>query len=114
MITVTDRSETLLPGSATAKFIGTEHGSDISFFWVDTPPGAGPGLHWHPYTETWVVLSGEVTVTADDEVVHAEAGNIVTVGAKTAHKFRNTGEDNLQMLCVHASPEIIQEFLTEA
>ncbi|MCF2585845.1 cupin domain-containing protein [Brevibacterium sp. UCMA 11752] len=111
MITITDRNQTLLPGSATAKFIGAEHGADISFFWVDVQAGKGPDLHWHPYTETWVVLAGEARIEADNETFEAHAGNIVTVVAETVHRFRSLGGDNLQMLCIHASPEIIQEFI---
>lgn len=113
MITVMQRSELLLPGSPTAKFIGAEHGADVSFFWVDTGPGKGPDLHRHPYTETWIVLSGQVRIDADDETVTAEAGAVVTVGAETVHRFRNIGTENLKMVCVHASPEIIQDFVTE-
>lgn len=111
MITVTRRSELLLLGSPTAKFIGSEHGADVSFFWVDTAPGKGPDLHWHPYTETWIVLCGHVRIDVDDETVTAETGAVVTVGAETVHRFRNIGTENLKMVCIHASPKIIQEFV---
>ncbi len=39
----------------TAKFEGENYGAGASFFYVDNDPGQGTGLHWHPYSETWVV-----------------------------------------------------------
>ena len=112
MITITDRSALQLPGSPTARFEGVGHSADVSMFWVRTPPGEGPDLHWHPYTETWVVLHGEVQIDAGDEQLRAQTGDIVTVPADTVHRFRNVGSTELEMLCIHASPTIIQEFVT--
>ena len=34
---------------------------------VDNEPGEGPGLHRHPYSETWIVRSGQVRFTADGQ-----------------------------------------------
>lgn len=111
MITITDREALALPGSPTSRFEGGDHGADISLFWVRTPPGAGPDFHWHPYTETWVVLAGEVQVDADDEHLVARPGDHVTVTAGTVHRFRNSGTATLEMICIHASDRIIQEFV---
>lgn len=112
MITIAHREDLLLANSLTALFIGAEHQSDISLFWVDSPPGRGPEFHWHPYTETWVVLSGEAHIQTNDDELQASSGNIVTVPAETTHRFRSVGEENLRMLCIHASPTIIQEFVS--
>ena len=54
------------PGG-TLKFEGDDHGSGISFFWVNNVPGAGPDLHSHPYSETWIVRSGQGRFTAEGE-----------------------------------------------
>lgn len=112
MITVTHRSDLLLSGSSTARYEGSDHSAGVSLFWVRTPPGEGPDAHWHPYTETWVVLHGEVQIEAGEEQFRAHAGSILTVPAGTTHQFRNVGTADLEMLCVHASPTIIQEFVT--
>ena len=105
-------AEDLVQGSGrTARFEGRHHGSGVSFYLVDNDPGQGPGLHRHPYTETWVVRAGTVTVTADDETFEAVAGDILTVTAGTAHKFVNSGDGRLEMVCIHASPRMIQEEL---
>ncbi|MBX9245590.1 cupin domain-containing protein [Actinotalea ferrariae] len=95
----------------TSRFEGEEYGSEVSFFLVDSDPGQGPSLHRHPYTETWVVLEGEATVTADGEEHHAAAGDILVVGAGTHHKFVATGTGPLRMACIHGSPRMIQENL---
>ncbi len=95
----------------TTAFQGKDHGSEISFFWVDNDPGQGPGLHKHPYSETWLVLSGSGTFLADGEEIPAEAGDIIVAGAGTPHKFTNTSGGPLQIVCIHASPEFIQENL---
>lgn len=111
MITVTDRAALRSPGSPTARYEGRDHSADVSLFWVNAPPGSGPELHRHPYTETWVVLQGEARIDAGDEQLRAHAGQIVTVPAETAHRFRNGGTGDLEMVCIHASPTIIQEFV---
>jgi mannose-6-phosphate isomerase-like protein (cupin superfamily) len=33
------------------------------------------------------------------------------VGAETPHKFKNTGSGRLEVVCIHASPRMIQEAL---
>ena len=114
MITVTNRQRLLLAESQTARFEGFDHGSGVSFFWVDTPPETGPKRHWHPYTETWVVLAGEVEVSAGEETLRAASGDIVTVGPRTPHELRNCGSANLEMVCIHASPQFIQEFTADS
>ena len=100
-------------GSRTAKFEGEPYGAGISFFLVNNDPGQGPGLHRHPYDETWIVLSGEALITADGVEIEARKGDIVVVGAETPHKFRNTGTDRLEVMCIHAAPRMIQEWLDE-
>jgi mannose-6-phosphate isomerase-like protein (cupin superfamily) len=98
------------PGG-TVTFEGDSHGSGVSFYLVDNRPGAGPDLHRHPYSETWIVRSGRVRFTADGEDVEAGPGDIVVVGAETPHKFKNVGTDRLEVVCIHASPRMIQEDL---
>lgn len=113
MITVTNRDSLRMGGVGTARFEGADHRAGVSFFWVDTPRGGGPNLHRHPYTETWVVLEGEADIAADGERIHAMAGDILTVTAGTVHQFRCTSEQNLKMVCIHASSTIIQEFIQD-
>ena len=95
----------------TVTFVGEDYGSGVSMFLVNNEPGAGPDLHRHPYSETWVVRSGRVLLTADGEDFEAGPGDIAVVGPNTPHKFKNLGPDRLEILCIHASPRMIQESL---
>jgi mannose-6-phosphate isomerase-like protein (cupin superfamily) len=100
------------PGG-TVTFEGEPHGSGVSFFLVNNEPGAGPDLHRHPYSETWIVRSGRARFTADAEELEAGPGDIIVVGADTPHKFKNLGPGRLDIICIHASPRMIQESLEE-
>ena len=100
------------PGG-TVTFEGDPYGSGVSFFLVNNEPGAGPDLHKHPYSETWVVRSGRVRMTADGEDLEAGPGDIMVVGPETPHKFKNMGPDRLEIVCIHSSPRMIQQALEE-
>jgi mannose-6-phosphate isomerase-like protein (cupin superfamily) len=100
------------PGG-TVIFHGEPHGSGVSFFLVDNEPGEGPDLHKHPYSETWIVRSGRARVTADDKEIEVGPGDIAVVGSETPHKFKNVGTERLDIICIHASPRIIQDDLEE-
>lgn len=100
------------PGG-TVTFEGEAYGSEVSFFLVNNEPGAGPDLHKHPYSETWIVRSGRARITADGEDIEAGPGDIVVVSAETAHKFKNIGAGRLEIICIHASHRLIQEELAE-
>ena len=100
-----------MSGSRTLRFEGRDHGSGISFFLVTNDPGQGPGLHRHPYSETWTVLEGQATITIGDVELVARAGDTAVVRPDTWHGFTNTGDGVLRVMCVHASPVMIQEDL---
>jgi quercetin dioxygenase-like cupin family protein len=103
-----------LPGGDNATlFEGQDHGSTVSGFLVHASPGGGPGLHHHPYEETFIVQEGHVTFTADGETIEAGAGQIVVVPAGAAHSFVNSGDDVLRMVTIHPSDHVIQEWLEE-
>jgi mannose-6-phosphate isomerase-like protein (cupin superfamily) len=108
------RSDELQPGAGGAvAFEGEPHGSGVSFFLVNNEPGAGPGLHRHPYPETWIVRSGKAQFTVDGQDIEGGPGDIVVVDREVPHKFKNVGTDRLDIICIHASPRIIQEWLEE-
>ena len=66
------------------------------------------GIHAPDAEQVWVVIDGEVEFTVGDETARATAGAITTAPAEVPHKFVNVGSGRLRMMCVHASPEIIQ------
>jgi mannose-6-phosphate isomerase-like protein (cupin superfamily) len=103
------RSGELQPSpGGTVTFEGEPYGSQVSMFLVNNEPGAGPDLHKHPYSETWIVRSGKARFTADGEDVEVAPGDMVVVTSETPHKFKNAGTDRLDIICIHASPRIIQ------
>jgi mannose-6-phosphate isomerase-like protein (cupin superfamily) len=65
------------------------------------------------YSETWIVRAGKARFTADGEEIEAGPGDIVVVGSETPHKFKNVGTDRLDVVCIHASPRMIQESLED-
>lgn len=103
-------TEIRIPGSEVLRFEGSGHGSGVSFFLVATPPGKGPALHRHPYDETFHVLEGEASIVIGEAEVTARPGDTAVVPPRTWHRFTSTGEGVLRMVCIHASPVMIQEF----
>ncbi|GAA2945938.1 hypothetical protein GCM10010458_34220 [Microbacterium luteolum] len=95
------------------RFVGAEHGAAVSYFYVENQPGEGPGLHWHPYPETWVVLEGTARITVGEDTFVARAGDTATGPAFTPHCFTNVGDGVLKIIGIHASATIIQTFLDE-
>jgi mannose-6-phosphate isomerase-like protein (cupin superfamily) len=98
------------PGG-TITFEGETYESGVSFLLVNNEPGAGPDLHRHPYSETWIVRSGKARFTADGDELEAGPGDIIVVTPGTPHKFKNIGTERLDIVCIHDSPRMVQEDL---
>ena len=95
-------------------FQGAKYGDlPISFFWVESAPGGGPGLHVHPYAEIFVVQEGHATFTLGDTTLEVEGGNVVIGPANVPHKFINSGTGRLRMMNIHPGPQVIQQWLEE-
>jgi quercetin dioxygenase-like cupin family protein len=103
-----------LPGSeAASRFEGRDHGASVSFFVTRHPAGTGPGLHRHPYEETFIVEEGSATFTVDSEAIEAHAGQIIVVPAGAAHRFVNSGDGVLRQVSIHPSDHFVQEWLAD-
>jgi mannose-6-phosphate isomerase-like protein (cupin superfamily) len=113
MVSVIESVDLQLRPGGTMRFEGEAHGSGASFFHVLNNPGMGASLHVHPYPETWLVRAGQVRFTVGGQSVEAAAGQIVVAPANVPHKFVNVGDGQLEMICIHPSPRIIQEDLEE-
>jgi len=95
-------------------FEGVDHGGvGLSFFLIDSLPGAGPELHVHPYSEVFVVHEGEATFVVGDESLVAVGGQVVVAPADRPHKFRNSGATRLRMTNLHPSARTITRWLEQ-
>ena len=99
-------------GEVAARLEGHEQGAGVSFFVGRFPPGAGPGLHRHPYEETFVLDEGRATFTVDGATVAAAGGQIVVVPAGAAHTFVNSGDGVLRFVSIHPVDRMTQEWLS--
>ena len=100
------------PGATSGSFEGEGHRSDVSVFVVDMAPGKGPNLHWHPYSETFVVLGGRGRFRLDGREVDAGEGDVVVAPVKAPHGFTSLGPENLRLVAIHAAPTMETTWLT--
>ncbi len=101
------------------RFEGHRYGDiDVSLYpyfpGKDIPPGSGPRMHRHPYTEVFVVHEGTATFTVGDRSIEATGGAIVVAPAGMAHKFVNAGDGPLRLTAIHLNGRMIGEWLDEA
>ena len=95
----------------TGNLKGADHGATISLILDHSEPGHGPRLHKHPYDETWVVNDGNLTFQAGDQQLEAGPEDIVIVPPDTPHKFTNKGPGRARLVCIHANPVFVTEWL---
>jgi quercetin dioxygenase-like cupin family protein len=94
------------------EFEGYLHGeTNVTFILVDLPPGGGPRLHKHPYTEVLVVLEGRATYTVGVDTLEAAAGQVLIVEPETPHKFVNSGDGPLKQVDIHLNKQFITDWL---
>jgi mannose-6-phosphate isomerase-like protein (cupin superfamily) len=95
----------------TGNLKGEDHGATTSLILDHSEPDHGPRLHRHPYDETWVVIDGNLTFQAGDQQLEAGPGDIVIVPPETPHKFTNEGPGRANLVCIHANPTLVTEWL---
>jgi quercetin dioxygenase-like cupin family protein len=100
------RVESLPDSGNSYRFAGVDHSAPVSFFLLHTKPGEGPGLHRHPYAETFIVQEGEAEFTVGDATFRARAGEIVVAPADTPHAFVNAGSGVLRSVNIHPVAEM--------
>ena len=98
----------------TYEFIGSQHqNTEVSFIWVDMPPGGSVRLHKHPYKEIFIIQEGISTFTVDSTTLEAHAGQIVIVPAGVPHKFTNNSDRQLMQVDIHVNKEFITDWLED-
>ena len=111
--TLIDRDE--LPRDRnTYDFEGSQHSdTEVSFIWVDMPPGGSIRLHKHPYKEIFIIQEGVGTFTVGSATLEAHAGQIIIVPADMPHKFRNSSDGRLKQIDIHVSRQFITVWLED-
>jgi quercetin dioxygenase-like cupin family protein len=79
-------------------------GSDSSVIIVNLPPGEGPALHRHPYSET-------LLFQIDDKEIEASAGSLVVIPANAIHGFKSLGPGRLKQVDIHASDRFVTDWV---
>ena len=111
--TILSRDELPYDGN-TYEFEGIGHqDSEVSFIWVDMPPGGTIRLHRHPYKEIFIIHEGVATFTVDDTTLEAYAGQIIIVPAGVPHKFMNLSSKQLRQIDIHVNRHFITEWLED-
>ena len=111
--TLLNRSDLPFDGN-TYEFIGSQHqNTEVSFIWVDMPPGGSVRLHKHPYKEIFIIQEGVSTFTVDSTTLEARAGQIIIVPAGVAHKFINNSDRQLKQIDIHVNKEFITDWLED-
>jgi quercetin dioxygenase-like cupin family protein len=98
-------------GSESSSVKGADHGTSISLILDRSDPGQGPRLHRHPYDETWVVIEGRITFQLGEQRHQAGPGDIVIAPPGVPHNFTNVGPGRSSLVCIHANPEMVTEWL---
>ena len=111
--TLLHRDDLPFDGS-TYEFIGAHYqNTEVSFIWVDMPPGGHVRLHTHPYAEIFIIQEGIATYTVGTETVQAHAGQIIIVPAEMPHKFVNSGAGQLRQVDIHVNKEFVTVWLED-
>jgi mannose-6-phosphate isomerase-like protein (cupin superfamily) len=87
--------------------------TEISFIWVDMPPGGIVRLHKHPYKEIFIIQEGTSTFTVGSTTLEAHAGQIIIVPAEVPHKFMNLSDGQLRQIDIHVNREFITHWLED-
>ena len=111
--TVLHRDDLLYDGN-TYEFQGIEHqATNVSFIWVDMPPGGAIRLHKHPYEEIFIIQEGISTFTVGSVTLEARAGQIIIVPAEVPHKFMNLSDKQLKQIDIHVNKQFVTDWLED-
>ena len=111
--TVLHRDELPFDGN-TYEFQGIQYQeTNVSFIWVDMPPGGTIRLHTHPYEEIFIIQEGVATFTVGSVTLDARAGQVIIVPAAVPHKFMNLSDKQLKQIDIHVSKQFVTDWLED-
>jgi quercetin dioxygenase-like cupin family protein len=87
-------------------------GRGLGLVEAEVPPGNGPPMHTHAHEdEGFYILSGQLEVAADDEVVDATAGTFIWLPKGVPHRFHNPTDEISRMLLLFSPAGFERLFL---
>ena len=111
--TVLNRDDLPYDGN-TYEFQGFQHqDTNVSFIWVDMPPGGTIRLHKHPYEEIFIIQEGMATFTVGSAMLEAHAGQVIIVPADVPHKFMNLSDQRLKQIDIHVNKQFVTHWLED-
>jgi mannose-6-phosphate isomerase-like protein (cupin superfamily) len=111
--TILNRDDLPYDGN-TYEFQGMQHqNTNVSFIWVDMPPGGAIRLHKHPYEEIFIIQEGVSTFMVGSATLEARAGQIIIVPAEVPHKFMNLSDKQLKQIDIHVNKQFITDWLED-
>lgn len=98
----------------TYEFQGIQYqDTNVSFIWVDMPPGGTIRLHKHPYEEIFIIQEGAATFTVGSVTLEARAGQVILVPADVPHKFENLSDQQLKQIDIHVNKQFVTYWLED-
>jgi mannose-6-phosphate isomerase-like protein (cupin superfamily) len=111
--TLLNRDELPYDGN-TYEFQGIQYqDTNVSFIWVDMPPGGTIRLHKHPYEEIFIIQEGLPTFTVGSVTLDVRAGQVIIVPADVPHKFMNLSDKQLKQIDIHVSKQFVTHWLED-
>jgi quercetin dioxygenase-like cupin family protein len=90
-----------------------DSGGEYTLIEVEVAPGGGvPMAHVHPYqSETFEIVSGELSMKAGRDRLVAQPGDVVTVAPGQVHKFWNATAYPVRFRCTVAPALQFEQFI---
>ena len=112
-----DRPDPLaIAGFAITVLADTARTDGYEIFHQAGPEGTGPGPHWHPWDESFYVISGEIECGIDGNDTVATNGTLVHIPGGSTHwyRFARGGGEIISMTSKGNASAMYAEFARES
>ena len=72
----------------------------LSVAYAVVHPNEETKLHFHNFTEVYIIVKGKGIITLDDNSTLVEEKNIILINKKVKHKIKNVGNEDLEFYSV--------------
>ena len=80
--------------------ISSQEGPNFALRRFVMQPGGGMPEHTNTVEHEQNILQGHASIGIGDEMIEVHAGDVVFIPEGVPHLYRNTGEENLEFLCI--------------